>query len=74
MPQACAIHVSKHFRDTHHGDTTGLSILAIEIVFKPQRGGDWVKRVRQREAYWILQLDTRFPAGLNFRTDLMYLY
>lgn len=66
--------VSKHFRDTHHGDTTGLRILAIERVFKPQRGGDWVKRVRQREAYWILQLDTRFPAGLNFRTDLMYLY
>lgn len=46
----------------------------LERVIKPRRGGNWLHKLHVREAFWILHLNTRFPSGLHFRTDLSYIY
>lgn len=66
--------VSKHFRDIHHGDITHLEAVGMERVTRPFMGGDWQKKVFRREAFWILKSKTRFPLGLNLRSDLIYVY
>lgn len=66
--------VSKHFLDVQGGDHSSLKVVGIEKVQKAKRDLDWSKRVLLREASWILKLNTRLPPGLNYRTDLMYLY
>lgn len=64
----------EHIEELHQGDTLYMEVIGIEKVTRPLRGGDWQKKIFMREAYWILKLRTRFPLGLNLRSDLAYIY
>lgn len=64
---------AKHFRDVHGGDMSDLSIMGVERVPKPFRGGDHKKRLLLREARWIFNMHTRNPSGLNDRYDISLL-
>lgn len=66
--------VSRHFIQSHAGDTSSLSFVGLERIFKPVRGGDRRKTLLLRESMWILTLDTRIPRGLNIRQDTMLQY
>lgn len=59
----------KHFLHEHTGDISHLKVIGIE-----KRGGDWARHVLNREAFWILEMNTCYPSGLNYCTDLIYLY
>lgn len=65
---------AKHFIHVHNGSTESFVFYSIEKVTIPYRGGDWRHKLLYREAFWILELKTRFPTGLNFKSDLLYLY
>lgn len=54
--------------------TTTLMFSGIEKVTKPLRGGDLHRKLFNRESFWIYNLHTRSPNGLNVRQDLMYIY
>lgn len=66
--------ISRHFRDIHQGDVSYMEVVGMEKVTWPLKGGDWQKKIFMREAFWILKLRTRFPLGLNLRSDLTYIY
>lgn len=63
---------SRHFKLAHDGDLTGFTFSGIERVFPNPRGGDLKKKILHREAKWIFDLNTRSPAGLNLRSDILY--
>lgn len=63
---------SKHFIESHDRDLAMFSVVGIERVNRPKRGGDWSKCVMNNGAYWIMKLQTWYPQGLNYRTNLMY--
>lgn len=65
---------SKHFIDKRDGSRNSFTFYAIERVEKPKRGGNWEHKMHNREVYWILVLQFRFPMGLNYRSDLLYIY
>lgn len=57
--------VSRHL-DLYHGfDTSLVQFKALERVPKDPRGGDWDKRILQRETLWIEKLNVTQPPGLN---------
>lgn len=66
--------VAKHFVEQHASSIDDFSFFAVEKLPKPSRGGDWQCILCNKEAFWILHLDTRSPQGLNFRSDLLYIY
>lgn len=65
---------SKHFVVAHGGDVKDFIYRGIEKVHMPKRGGDIIKKLYSREAYWILTLNSRSPLGLNVRQDILYQY
>lgn len=56
--------VARHFNAVKH-EARQLQYMGIEVVQTPRRGGDRDKLLLQREAYWIHQLDTLIPKGMN---------
>ncbi|XP_041434485.1 uncharacterized protein LOC121398936 [Xenopus laevis] len=56
--------VSRHFFSNKHNQSQ-LKWLVLEVVTKPQRGGDIKKLLLQREAVWIKRLNSMVPIGLN---------
>lgn len=65
---------AKHFIEHHEASLSSFQFFGLEKVTRPSRGGNWVHKLFLREAFWIFHLNTRYPCGLNFRTDLSYLY
>lgn len=65
---------AKHFIDHHGASLSHFSFYGSERVNKPMRRGNWVHKLFVRETFKILHLNTRFLDGLNYRTDLFYLY
>lgn len=61
--------VAVHFNDAHH-DISTLWSIGIEQVKLPPRGGNHVRLLQQREAYWINTLQTLAPKGLNDELSL----
>ncbi|XP_077155812.1 uncharacterized protein LOC143818356 [Ranitomeya variabilis] len=57
-----------HFAAARH-TVAQLKFQVIEQVPRPRRGGDHIKLLRSREAYWIYTLDTLAPKGLNREID-----
>lgn len=66
--------IAKHFIETHNSETCSLKIIGIERIKNPPRGGDREAILRDREAYWILTLNTSAPQGLNLRRETMLHY
>ncbi len=63
--------VAQHFANSRHSAST-LQYIWIEVVKSPRRGGDINILLLQREAFWILTLDT-----LSLNEDLyilIYIY
>lgn len=66
--------ISGHFIDVHDSEICNLKITGIERIPNPPRGGDREAILRDREAYWILTLNTAVPKGLNLRRETMLHY
>lgn len=63
---------SRHFSLVHGGDTSRFTFSGIESVTQTIRGGDMIRKLLPREAFWIFTLGTRAPMGMNIRQDLFY--
>lgn len=61
---------SLHFSAIHAGSIECLAVQGIERVYPPIRGGDFKRKLLNRETFWMFRLQTLFPAGLNRRLDL----
>lgn len=74
-PYFCNIsNISKHFIDEYGSQIHDLKIIGIERIPNPPRGGDREAIMRDREAYWILTLNTIVPNGLNLKREIMLHY
>lgn len=63
-----------HFIDRHEMSLKFFKFYAIELVEKPNRGGNLIHKLHNREAFWILMLQSRHPTGLNYRSEFLYIY
>ncbi len=61
--------IASHFRQVGH-NVSVLQYIGIEKVIKPSRGGDYEKKLLQRECFWIYTLNTLSPSGLNEDFDI----
>ncbi|XP_026098621.1 uncharacterized protein LOC113069710 [Carassius auratus] len=62
--------MAKHYIDAKHGSDSTLRVVGIEAVRLDARGGDIIKRLKQRETYWIYSLRATSHRGLNEDFDL----
>ena len=62
--------MAKHFIEAQHGSDTTLRVSGIEVISSDTRGGDRIKRLKQREAFWIYTLKATYYPGLNEDFDL----
>lgn len=60
--------VARHFLERAH-PISQLRFLGIELVPKPNRGGNFTEKLLRRELFWIYQLNTLSPRGLNEDRD-----
>ena len=56
--------VARHFNEKGH-TVCSLRFQGIEVVSPLRRGGDRENKLLRREAWWIHQLGTEFPRGMN---------
>lgn len=63
----------KHFIQQHGGDTSSFKCMAIEKVIRPHQGGDHHGKL-SRESFCIFELESRVPARLNKRYDILCHY
>ncbi|CAJ0943545.1 unnamed protein product [Ranitomeya imitator] len=63
--------VPHHFISANH-NVSQLRVQVIEQVERPRRGGDHIRRLKEREAYWIYTLQTLAPKGLNRELDFTF--
>ncbi|CAJ0967759.1 unnamed protein product [Ranitomeya imitator] len=57
--------IPRHFLDRHNGDPKGFTVCGIDRIYMGIRGGNAKQRLLQKEARWIVVLDTLSPRGLN---------
>ena len=57
--------MAKHYAEAQHGGPSSLRFIGIERILPPPRGGDILKKLAQREMYWIDFLNSMIPNGLN---------
>ena len=57
--------MARHYKEANHGSPASLRFWGIEKIPTSSRGGDMIKRLLCREAYWIHTLNTLEPMGLN---------
>lgn len=61
--------MARHFNKSHNNDASLLKVEGLEHIQLPPRGGDRLKKLLQRETYWIDKFDAlRYP-GLNEEID-----
>lgn len=65
---------SQHFAVHHSGSTESLGVQGIERVYPPIRGGDFKRKLLNRETLCMVKLQTVHPKGLNHRHDLILYY
>ena len=63
--------IARHFKDVHNSNDTLLRIIGIEHVKPLTRGGDRLRKLNQRETFWIHSLDALCTPGLNEDIDFM---
>ena len=61
--------MARHFHDCHDGNDSLLKVEGIEQIGKPVRGGDRLKKLLQRETFWIFSFDAMIYPGLNEEID-----
>lgn len=62
--------IARHYVQANHCSPASLRFWGIEKVTIPSRGGDVIRKLLCREAYWIYLLDTLEPSGLNEELSL----
>ncbi|MEE6523917.1 hypothetical protein FKM82_023041 [Ascaphus truei] len=62
--------VSNHFLLKHNSDPIGLTFKAIEQVMPHWRGGNRHSALIKRESFWMFELNTMSPSGLNLEFDI----
>lgn len=62
--------IARHYKEKNHGSAASLKFIGIERIQQKPRGGNIIKQLLQREAYWIHELNTVEPHGLNELQDL----
>ncbi|CAJ0965045.1 unnamed protein product [Ranitomeya imitator] len=62
--------IPSHFIEKGH-NVSQLKFQIIEQITPPRRGGDRVSILKYREAYWIHELNTLHPRGLNRDCELL---
>ena len=63
--------IARHFAEVHNSNETFLRIIGIEHIRPLTRGGDRLRKLSQRESYWIHKLDALNPPGLNEDIEFM---
>lgn len=58
-----------HYKEANHGSSDTLKIFGIEHVKLSPRGGDRLKKLLQRESFWIYTLKANQYPGLNLELD-----
>ncbi len=61
--------ISRHFKSANHS-LSDMKFLGIERILPHRRGGDKDKKLLQREAFWIFELKSLFPEGMNEELEL----
>ena len=62
--------IARHYKEKNHGLATSLKFISIERVRPNPRGGNLINQLLRREAFWIYELNTIEPYGLNETQDL----
>lgn len=57
--------VSRHLDLYHRFDNSVISFIALAVIPKDPRGGDWDKQILQKETLWIERLDATHAPGIN---------
>ncbi len=60
-----------HYEEAGHGSPSSLRAVVLESVPPNIRGGDRVKKLLQRETFWIVTLQATKPPGLNDEVDYL---
>ena len=63
--------IAGHFQAVHNSNDSLLHITGIEHIKPLIRGGDRLKKLNQRETFWIHSLDALTSPGLNEDIDFM---
>lgn len=62
--------LAQHFKDCHAGKTEGLKVKGIFVLDLPLRRGDFEEILLHREKYWIYNLNSLIPKGLNIECNM----
>lgn len=62
--------VPKHYLKYHNKDPTGTEFLIIDKYIPPWRGSPKVRGVSQLETYWIHEIKSYWPYGINIDWDI----
>ena len=62
--------IARHYKEQNHGAATSLKFIGIEKIEPNPRGGNLINQLLRREAYWIFELKTIEPFGLNETQEL----
>lgn len=62
--------LSIHFRDVHNKSTAGMQFWAIEPTKRHWRGSNYEREISKHESWWMHQLSSLAPGGLNTEFDL----
>ena len=63
--------IARHFKEMHNSNDGLLRIIGLEQIKPLTRGGDRLRKLNQRETFWIHSLDALCPPGLNEDIDFM---
>lgn len=61
--------MAKHFKNVGHKNINELKVMVLEVIDNNPRGGDRLKRLLQRETFWIHTLEATVFPGLNEEID-----
>lgn len=62
--------VPQHYRQHHDHNPTGTQFLIIDRYIAPWRGGATKRGVSRLETFWIYELRTHYPQGMNVEWDI----
>lgn len=63
-------HLSIHFKRVHNQSTQDMKFWGIEAPKRNWRGSNYTRDISKRESWWIYQLGSLSPGGLNKEFDL----
>lgn len=62
---------ANHYNEANHGSPSSANYVGFKKVMMSTRGGDILKKLVQREMFWIYTIYTMTPNGFN---DDIYLF